>query len=129
MRASLSRQNDSVLTREALEGEIRRTPGQGKAGLEPAHQNQDDQDHEDQAKAAAGEIAPRPAVPPGGQRADQGQDQKNNENRAEHGPKVPVEPASATVAREVMGSEFAAWLVGSEPKGSLKRVRLQPCGS
>src|SRR3954452_6180838 len=48
-----------------------------------AHQQEDDEDHDEQADASTRPIAPVPAVTPGGQRADQDQDQDDQQNGAE----------------------------------------------
>src|SRR5215207_145864 len=48
-----------------------------------AHQQEDDQDHDNEAKTAARGIAPVPAVAPRGERTDQDQDQDNQQNGAE----------------------------------------------
>ena len=46
--------------------------------LNPAHQQEDDQNHKDQAKPATRKVTPLPAVRPGGQGADQQQNQDDD---------------------------------------------------
>lgn len=50
------------------------------ACLDAAHQQQDDQDKDNQPEAPAGAVTPAPAVPPGGQGADQHQNQNDQQD-------------------------------------------------
>src|SRR5689334_18840089 len=50
------------------------------ASLDASPQHQDSDDHQDQAEAARPEIAPTARVAPGGQRADQQEDEHSDED-------------------------------------------------
>lgn len=56
------------------------------AASDPAHQHEDEQDDDNKSKAARRTVSPSPGMPPGGQRADEGEDQDDEKDRAEgHG--------------------------------------------
>src|SRR5262249_48001233 len=60
--------------------------GEGEDGtLHVVGQHQDDDDDEDQTQSPAGGVAPVPAVTPGRQSADEGQNQYDDQNGREHG--------------------------------------------
>jgi pimeloyl-ACP methyl ester carboxylesterase len=62
----------------------------GIGRLQPAHQEQDDQDHDDQAGDPARIVAPAAAVGPGRQRADHEKNQDDEKNRSDRHVVVPI---------------------------------------
>ena len=54
----------------------------GQRTLDPTHQRENDQDDEDKTKSTSRSVAPLTAVRPGGENADEKEDQDNEEDGA-----------------------------------------------
>jgi hypothetical protein len=66
------------------------TPAGAGGRLQPAHQQQDDQDHDDHAGDPARIVAPTTAIGPSRQRADHEQDEDDEEDRSDRHVVVPI---------------------------------------